>query len=90
MTWFRASGAMVATYWSVFVTVLMAQTEITETGMSSDARMTSTHATIPLVRGARWLEGPSAADSVTSEVALGVESQPGPDEIPPILPYLRG
>ena len=90
MTWFRASGAMVATYWSVFVTVRMAQTEITETGMSSDARTTSTHATIPLVRGARWLEGPSAADSVTSEAALGAESQPGPDEIPPILPCLRG
>jgi hypothetical protein len=46
-----------ATYWSVFVTVRMAQTEITETGMSSDARTTSTHATIRLVRGAPELEG---------------------------------
>ena len=32
MTWLRASGAMVATYWSVLVTVRMAQTEITEIG----------------------------------------------------------
>ena len=53
MTWFRASGAMVATYWSVLVTVRMAHTEITEIGMSSDARTTSTHALIRLARGAR-------------------------------------
>ena len=33
MTGFRASGAIVATYWSVLVTVRMAQTEITETGI---------------------------------------------------------
>ncbi len=64
---------MVATYWSVLVTVRMAQTEITETGMSSDARMTSTHATIRLVRGARELEGSWAADSVTTEAGLGAE-----------------
>ena len=47
MTGFRASGAMVATYWSVSVTVRIAQTEITETGISSDASTTSTHALIP-------------------------------------------
>ena len=49
---------MVATYWSVFVTVRMAQTEITETGMSSDARTTSTHATIRLVRARRNSRAP--------------------------------
>ena len=64
---------MVATYWSVFVTVRMAQTEITETGMSSDARTTSTHATIRLVRGAPELEGYWAADSVTTDAGLGAE-----------------
>lgn len=57
ITWFRTSGAMVATYWSVFVTVRMAQTEITEIGMSSDARTTNTHATIRLVRGAAGTRG---------------------------------
>ena len=46
MTWLRASGAMVSTYWSVLVTVRMAQTEITEMGMSSDTRTTSTQAVI--------------------------------------------
>ena len=53
MTWFRASGAMVATYWSVLVTVRIAQTEITEMGISSDASTISTQAVIPLVRRAR-------------------------------------
>ena len=55
MTWFRASGAMVATYWSVLVTVRIAHTEITDTGISSDARTTSTQAEIRRVRGARWV-----------------------------------
>ena len=55
MTWFRASGAMVSTYWSVLVTVRMAQTEITETGISSDASTTSTQAVIP--RGRRAARG---------------------------------
>ena len=60
MTWFRANGAMVATYWSVLVTVRMAQTEITETGISSDARTTRTQAVIPRVRRARgFFFGPS-------------------------------
>src|SRR5580692_10325068 len=53
MTGFRASGAIVATYWSVLVTVRIAHTEITETGMRSDASTTSTHAEIRRVRGAR-------------------------------------
>jgi hypothetical protein len=43
----------VATYWSVFVTVRIAQTDITEIGMSSETRTTSTHAVIFLVRGVR-------------------------------------
>ena len=55
MTWLRARGAMVATYWSVFVTVRIAQTEITEMGSSSETSTTSTHAVIPLVRRARGL-----------------------------------
>ena len=53
MTGFRANGAMVATYWSVLVTVRMAQTEITETGIRSDARTIRTQAMIPRVRRAR-------------------------------------
>ncbi len=44
---------MVATYWSVLVTVRIAQTDITETGISSDASTTKTQAVIPRVRGAR-------------------------------------
>ena len=62
MTWLRASGAIVATYWSVFVTVRMAHTEITEIGMSSDARTTSTQAEIRLARG----RGAPAWDSPVS------------------------
>ena len=58
MTWLRASGAMVSTYWSVLVTVRMAQTEITEMGMSNDARTTSTHA---LIRRTRWRDAGLAA-----------------------------
>src|SRR5580700_4191040 len=53
MTGFRASGAMVATYWSVLVTVRIAHTEITDTGIRSDASTTNTHAEIRRVRGAR-------------------------------------
>ena len=74
MTWFRASGAIVATYWSVFVTVRMAQTEITEMGMSSDARTTSTHALIRLARGARGpaLEVVSCVPGVPATATSGV------------------
>ncbi len=60
MTWFRASGAMVATYWSVLVTVRMAQTEITEMGISSDARTISTQALIRLTRW-RFVRPPPAS-----------------------------
>ena len=56
MTGFRAKGARVATYWSVLVTVRMAQTEITETGIRSDARTMSTQAVMPArPTGARLL-----------------------------------
>src|ERR1700733_7839429 len=44
MTGLVASGAMVSTYLSVFVTVLMAHTEITEIGIRRDASTRSTHA----------------------------------------------
>ena len=64
---------MVATYWSVSVTVLMAQTEITETGMRRDVRITSTHAMVRLVRGARGPFVSWAGDTVTLEAALRVE-----------------
>ena len=63
MTWFRASGAMVSTYWSVLVTVRIAQTEITEMGISSDARTTSTQA---LIRRGRWREGAFCVPAVAS------------------------
>ena len=46
MTGLRARGAMVSTYWSVLVTVRMAHTEITDTGIRIDASTTSTHAEI--------------------------------------------
>ena len=46
MTGSRARGAIVLTYWSVLVTVRIAHTLITETGISSDASTTSTHAEI--------------------------------------------
>lgn len=46
---------MVATYWSVLVTVRMAHTEMTEMGISSEASTTSTHAMITRVRRARGL-----------------------------------
>ncbi len=73
MTWFRASGAIVATYWSEFVPVRMAHTENPEKGMSSDARTTNTHATVRPVRDARVLEVSWAADLVTPEAGLGAE-----------------
>src|SRR5271167_5018315 len=65
MTGFVASGAMVATYWSVLVTVRMAQTEITETGIRSDARTIRTQAVIPRTRRARgfFLGVPDCPDS---------------------------
>ncbi len=46
MTGLRAKGAIVSTYLSVLVTVLMAQTDRTDTGMRMAARTTSTHAEI--------------------------------------------
>ena len=46
MTGLRANGAIVSTYLSVSVTVLMAQTDMTDTGMRIDASTMSTHAEI--------------------------------------------
>ena len=46
MTSLRARGAIVSTYLSVLVTVLMAQTDRTDTGMRMDASTMSTHAEI--------------------------------------------
>ena len=66
-----------------------AQTEITETGMNSDARTTSTHATIRLVRGVAELEGPGQRICHAGR-GSGAELEPAPDEIAPILPCHRG
>jgi len=68
ITWLRANGAMVATYWSVFVTVRMAQMEITEMGMRRAVNTTRTHAVIRLVRRARggFLPCPGAAAAPAS------------------------
>ena len=44
MTGLRARGAMVSTYWSVFVTVRIAHTEMIEIGIKMDATTTSTQA----------------------------------------------
>ena len=60
MTWLRASGAIVATYWFVSVTVRIAQTEMMETGISNEARTMHTHALIRLGRCRRFLAGRSA------------------------------
>ena len=46
MTGLRANGAMVSTYLSVLVTVLMAHTDRTDTGIRMDASTMSTHAEI--------------------------------------------
>src|ERR1700722_16649975 len=46
MAGLRANGAMVSTYLSVLVTVLMAHTDRTDTGMRTAASTTSTHAEI--------------------------------------------
>ena len=46
-TGFRASGDMVATYWSVLVTVVIAHVENTEIGINIDASTTKTHTVIP-------------------------------------------
>ena len=76
MTGSRANGAMVATYWSVLVTVRMAQTEITETGIRSDARTIRTQAVIPRARRARgFFFGASAwPGSATAAPASGPSS----------------
>src|SRR5271170_5416568 len=76
MIGFRANGAMVATYWSVLVTVRMAQTEITETGIRSDARTIRTQAEIPRTRRARgfFLGVPDCFDS-TAVAAPGTSSE---------------
>ena len=60
ITGLRASGAMVATYWSVSVTVRMAQTEITEMGIKSDASTMSTQVMIRRVRAARGSFSPAS------------------------------
>jgi hypothetical protein len=64
MTGLRASGAIVSTYWSELVTVRMAHTEITDTGINSDASTTSTHAEM-------WL------GQVPAAPLLGLHSRPG-------------
>ena len=46
MTGLRAKGAIVSTYLSVLVTVLMAHTDRTDTGMRMAAKTTRTHAEI--------------------------------------------
>ena len=46
MTSLRARGAIVSTYLSVLVTVLMAHTDRTDTGIRMDASTMSTHAEI--------------------------------------------
>ena len=78
MTGLRASGAMVVTYWSVLVTVRIAQTEITEIGMSSDASTMSTQEMIPPRPRAPWAlfcsaisDGLGSGDSARRRV-LGV------------------
>ena len=72
----RAKGAKVATYWSVLVTVRIAQTEITEIGISSDASTTSTQAVIRLVRAARGLDlGVSSASATPAAAPPGVSSE---------------
>ena len=75
----RASGAMVVTYWSVLVTVRMAQADTTETGMSSDASTMSTQEMIPLVRRARGffsaISGASAAATSVDGVSSGLMSR---------------
>jgi len=50
MTGFRASGAIVATYLSVLVTVVIAHVEITEIGMRKDASTINTQAITPRAR----------------------------------------
>ena len=76
MTGLRARGAKVATYWSVLVTVRIAQTEITEIGISSEASTTSTQAVIRLVRGARGLDfGVSSASGRAATAPSGVSSE---------------
>ena len=67
MAGFRANGAIVATYWSVLVTVRMAQTEITETGIRSDARTIRTQVVIPRTRRARASSSESQAGPVRPE-----------------------
>ena len=62
---------MVATYWSVLVTVRMAHTEITETGISSDARTTSTQA---LTRLTRWRGACLPLSPVAAIAPLGSSS----------------
>ena len=66
MTGLRANGAMVATYWSVSVTVRIAHTEITETGIRIDASTTSTHAEIRRGRCPRRVFVLVGADSVSA------------------------
>jgi hypothetical protein len=69
---------MVVTYWSVLVTVRMAQTDTTEIGMSSEAKTTSTQEIIRLVLGARGffstISDGSAAATALEAVSSGFVS----------------
>src|SRR5580700_4555390 len=77
ITWFLASGAMVATYWSVFVTVVIAHAEITEIGMSNEARTTRTQAMMPLVRRARGRFLGASSPATTGSAAPCTDSGTG-------------
>jgi hypothetical protein len=66
---------MVATYWSVLVTVVMAHVERTDIGMSKEAKTTKTHAMIPLGRRARGpFFGASAGAGAGAAPSCGVDS----------------
>src|SRR5580692_8653790 len=83
MTGFRANGDMVATYWSVLVTVVIAHVESTEIGISSEARTTKTHAVIPLARRARGPRfGASASAAFDVSPSSGVDASASVMETP--------
>jgi hypothetical protein len=63
MTGFRASGDMVATYWSVLVTVVIAHVESTDIGISNEASTTKIHAMTPRDRRARGPRVGASADA---------------------------
>ena len=102
MTGSRASGAMVATYWSVFVTVRMAHADMTEIGISKDASTMRIHEMTPRVRralgffaedegaaggvGGAGTAGDAGAAGIRPLPAAGVSSAPGPPVPPGALP----